>query len=101
MYSSLINSINFVKSFKKSQSAKYNFIKTTYSTGSAKHLYSLILFLLIAGSNTAKVQKVLTKSNSFKQDAKILLQLLYSNIFFARSYIRFMSIEIIICQTRK
>ena len=86
MYSSLINSINFVKSFKKSRSAKYNFIKTTYLTGSAKHLYSL---LLIAGSNTAKMQKVLTKSNSFKLDAKILLQLLYSNIFFAGSYILF------------
>ena len=43
MYSSLINSINFVKSFKTSRSAKYNFIKTTYSTGLAKHLYSSLL----------------------------------------------------------
>ena len=76
MYSSLINSINFVKSFKKSRSAKYNFIKTTYSTGLAKHLYNSHLFLLIAGSITFKVQNVLTKSNIFKLDAKILLQLL-------------------------
>ena len=43
MCSSLINSINFVKSFKKSQSAKSNFIKTTYSTGLAKHLDSSLL----------------------------------------------------------
>ena len=76
MYSSLINSINFVKSFKKSRSAKYNFIKTTYSTGLAKLYTARFLFLLIAGSITFKVQNVLTKSNSFKLDAKILLQLL-------------------------
>ena len=59
------------------------------------------LFLFIAGSNTVKMQNVLAKSNSFKLNANILLQLLYSNIFFAKSQILIWRNEIIICQTRK
>ena len=96
MYSSLINSINFVKSFKKSRVP--NIILSKQHTQQAQlNIYTAcFLFLLIAGSNTANVQKVLTKSNIFKLDAKILLQLLNSNIFFARSYILFWSIKIII-----
>ena len=59
------------------------------------------LFLFIAGSDTVKMQTVLAKSNSFKLNANILLQLLYSNIFFAKSQILIWRNEIIICQTRK
>ena len=101
MYSSLINSINFVKVLKNLKVP--NIILSKQHTQQAQlNIYvACLLFLLIAGSNTAKMQKVLTKSNSFKLDAKILLQLLYSNLFFARSYILFLSIEITICLTRK
>ena len=97
MYSSLINSINL-----KNLEVPNIILSKQHTQQAQLNIYTAcFLFLLIAGSNTANVQKVLTKSNSFKLDAKILLQLLYSNIFFARSYILFWSIEIIICQTRK
>ena len=59
------------------------------------------LFHFIAGSNTVKMQNVLTKSNSFKPNAKVLLQLLYSNIFFAKRQILIWRNEIRICKANK
>ena len=85
MFISLINSVNFVKSLKNLEMPNINLTKQNTQQAQPNFYTACFLFLFIAGSNTVKMQNVLAKSNSFKLNANILLQLLYSNIFLRRA----------------